>query len=115
MERQLWVKRVGDRVKTGETKIDEAILAVMELVQEVQSAQSDMSVSPIVTDAAMTKLMGSLTALQSARSAVVGGHKRLDKIAEDMNLRTTRIGFDFKYLSDDSEVTGDAELQRAFG
>jgi hypothetical protein len=115
MERQLWVKRIADRVKTSETKIDEAMRAVMDLVQEVHAAQTDMSVSPIVTDAAMIKLTASMAALQTARTSVVGGHKRLDKIAEDLNLRTTGVGFDFKYLSDDSEVTADQPLERAVG
>jgi hypothetical protein len=115
MERQLWVKRVADRVKASETKIDEAMRSVMELAQEVQAAQADMSVSPIVTDAVMIKMTAALTALQSSRTAVVGGHKRLDKIAEDMGLRTTGTGFDFKYLSDDREVTADQSLEQAVG
>jgi hypothetical protein len=115
MERQLWVKRIADRVKAGETKIDEAIASVMELVQEVQAAQGDMGVSPIVTDAAMMKLMQSLTALQSARTSVVGGHKRLDKIADDLGLRTTGVGFDFKYMSDESEPAQDEVLERVNG
>jgi hypothetical protein len=115
MEKQLWVKRVADRVKAGETKIDEAIRSVMELVQEVHAAQADMRISPIVTDPAMMKLTQSLTALQSARTAVVGGHKRLDKIADDMNLRTTGVGFDFKYMSDESEAAHDEALERAHG
>jgi hypothetical protein len=113
MEKQLWVKRIADRVKAGETKIDDAVRSVMELVQEVQAAQADMSISPIVTDAAMVKLMQSLTALQTARTAVVGGHKRLDKIADDMGMRTTGVGFDFKYQSDDSEPV--EALDRAHG
>jgi len=115
MERQLWVKRVADRVKSSETKIDEAMRSVMELVQEVHAAQTDMSVSPIVTDAAMIKLTAAMTALQTARTSVVGGHKRLDKIAEDLNLRTTGVGFDFKYMSDESQPAADDIAERAVG
>ena len=116
MERQLWVKRVGDRIKTSEAKIDEAMQSVMALMQEVQSAQSDMSVSPTVTDTAMVKLMAGLSALQDARSSVVGGHRRLDKIAGDLNLRTVGLGFDFKVPTSEGEIgAADEVLERAVG
>jgi hypothetical protein len=114
MERQLWVKRVGDRVKAGETKIDEAILSVMELVQEVQTAQADMSVSAIVSDPALAKLIEGLAALQTARTAIVGSHRRLDKIAGDLSLRTVGLGFDFKYAQSETGAA-DEERERAIG
>ena len=114
MERQLWAKRVGDRIKAGETKIDEAIRSVMELVQEVQTAQGDMSVSPTVTDSAMVKLMESLSALQTARTSMVSSHRRLDKIGRDIGLRTTGVGFDFKYMSSESEIA-DQPLEQVNG
>jgi hypothetical protein len=114
MERQLWAKRVGDRIKAGESKIDDAIRSVMELVQEVQTAQSDMSVSPTVTDTAMVKLMESLTALQTARTSMVSSHRRLDKIGQSLGLRTTGVGFDFKYLVGD-EGAADEALEQAVG
>jgi hypothetical protein len=115
MERQLWVKRIGDRVKVGEANIDAAIRSVMELVTEVQAAQSDMTVSAIVTDPALAKLVDSLASLQAARTAVVSGHRRLDKIAGDLSLRTTGLGFDQKPPTGHHEVEGDIELERALG
>jgi hypothetical protein len=94
MERQLWAKRVADKLVVTETKIDEAMRAMMDLVAEVQAAQTDMSVSPTHTDPALAKLMESLATLQSARSSAVSGHRRLARLAADLHMRTTGIGYD---------------------
>jgi hypothetical protein len=94
MERQLWVKRVADRLYAGEAKVDESMRAIMELVQEVQAAQADMNLSAVTVDGTLTKLVEGLSALQTARTALVGGHRRLEKTAHDLGLRTTGIGGD---------------------
>jgi hypothetical protein len=115
MERQLWVKRIGDRVKAGETKIDEAIRSVMDLVVEVHAAQADARVSATVSDPALIKLMESLGALQAARTSVVSGHRRLDKIAGDLSLRTTGLGFDQKPPTNHHEADAEEGLERVYG
>jgi hypothetical protein len=112
MDNQLWGKRIADRVRAGEIKIDEAIRSVMELVTELQTAQVDMKVSATATDASMTKLIESLGSLQVARTAIVSGHRRLEKLGNDVGVRTTNVGPDYK---PPGHIETDQQLEQAFG
>jgi flagellin-like hook-associated protein FlgL len=92
MEKALWGKRIADKIHAGENQIDEAIRSTMNIIAEVQSAQADMNVSAVATDPSIAKLVDALSALQQARTSLVAGHRRLEKLGETLDMRTVAWG-----------------------
>lgn len=104
MEKALWGKRIADKLHAGEKQIDDAIRMAMDVIAEVQAAQGDMNVSAVATDSSIAKLVETLNSLQQARSNLVAGHRRLEKLGEGLGIRPVGIGAG-KTLVDDNATT----------
>jgi hypothetical protein len=104
MDQSLWAKRIADRIHTGEQNLDQCIASMMDVVVEIQKAQADMDVSPVATNASLSKFMETLTLLQDARTATVAGHRRIEKLGDALGIRTTGVGFNYKGIDDGTEA-----------
>jgi hypothetical protein len=93
VEKEFWGKRVENKLHAGEKQIDASIRALMELVTEVQDAQVEMKVSPVSTNATLTKVMECLMHLQEARTDITSAHRRVEQLGKDLGIRTTGVGY----------------------
>lgn len=80
MEKAFHVQRLTAKIATAEKSIDAAMAAAADLFIEMQSAQSGLEVSPVMSDPAFAKITEAMTLLAQARTSVVTGHKRLAKL-----------------------------------
>lgn len=115
MDKSLWAKRIADRIHTGEKDLDQCITSMMEVVAEVQKAQADLNVSAVSTDSSLSKFMEALALLQQARSSTVAGHRRIEKLGEALNIRTTGFGINpgKTMVQDDEQAPAAVEHQTA--
>jgi len=114
MDKRLWAKRVADKLVTSEKKLDDAVQAVFELVAEINTAAGDMNVSAAHTNQSLVKVMETASRLQDARTSLISGHLRLDKLGKELDIRPTGIGYQSPTALAPS---GDAEIdaERAVG
>lgn len=115
MEKEIRVQRVAAKVHAVERSIDDTLALAAELMIEMRGASADFNVAAQASDGAFAKLIEAMTELQSARSSVVASHKRLDKIREQLGLRTVG-GLALKEFVDTSEeVRMEASVTRLHG
>ena len=87
MEKVFVAQRVAKKIWEAEAQIDEAIREATELLADVLKAPVDMGVSPIVVDESQAKIMESLVALSTARTAMVAAHAELNKAKLRVGIR----------------------------
>jgi glutamine phosphoribosylpyrophosphate amidotransferase len=92
MDGNIAAQRVMNKLHATEASIDKAIEDAAALMTELLAAQQAVNASPLVTDAAFAKITAALGALQGARSAVLGSHRRLEKVRDELGLRTVAFG-----------------------
>lgn len=110
MEKEFWGKRVGNKFRAGEKQIDAAVVALMEVVSEVQQAQADLAVSAVATNPTLAKVMEAIMHLQEARTDMVSGHRRIEQLGNELGIRTTANGPIYKGIDRSESV--EAELGR---
>lgn len=92
MEKALWGKRVEHKIHVSEAKLDETVQAVFDLVSEIHAAAADMNVSAVSTNPSLTKLMETAALLQDARTALIAGHHRIEKLGKGLDIRPVGFG-----------------------
>jgi len=103
-----------NKLLSTEASIDKALEDATSMMAEMAAAQRAVNASAVLTDPAFAKVAETIAALQTARSAIVSSHRRLDKIREVLGLRTVASIPQLKEARFDDDVTvGDRDDKRA--
>lgn len=91
-ERLAAANMVAEKLRKVEQAIDNAIMLSGELAANLPKAQAVANLSPIVGDAAFSRLQAAIACLFQCRSETVGLHMELSKVQHRMGLRNFVVG-----------------------
>jgi hypothetical protein len=107
VERALVAQKVANELFSTEEAIDNAIAQTSKLVGELMIARREMGLSAVVGGEAITKATEAMTALATARAAVVTAHNELAETKLRVGIRTKLSG-----IGDKAEASASNELRR---
>ncbi len=99
MEKAFVAQRVATKLFASEKAVDSALAEVAGLVADMIQARKDLGLSAVVGEAAQAKLVEAMTALGTARSAVIVAHGQLDETKLRLGIRTKLAGYEDKSTS----------------
>ena len=106
MEKAFVAQRVATRLFATEKAVDSALAEVAGLVADMIQARKDLGLSAVVGEAAQAKLVEAMTALGSARSAVIVAHGELEETKLRIGIRTKLAGYEDKSTSNRLDQSG---------
>lgn len=92
MDKSEVIKGVAADLHAAEAAIDTAIAQATRLVQEMITARSALSISPVTFSASQSKAMETIATLGAARDAMIECHSEMAKDHRRMGWGTFAIG-----------------------
>lgn len=96
MDKMLVAQGVANKLFASENSIDEALSQASTLLSGLLSARQDMNLSATAGDDIMVKMTAAISALSTARTAMVGVHTDLDVLKAQVGIRTKMVGYQDK-------------------
>jgi len=96
MEKAFVAQRVATKLFATEAAVDQAMVEATELMADLLKARKDVHASMVFADDVQVKLMEAISALSSARSAMVGVHGELAEAKLRLGVRTKMAGVEEK-------------------
>lgn len=92
MEKMLVAQGVANKLFASENAIDEALSQASVLLSGLLTARQEMNLSATAGDEIMVKVTAAISALSTARTAMVGAHADLDVLKAQVGIRTKMFG-----------------------
>ncbi|MGA0603980.1 hypothetical protein ACO2Q3_24965 [Caulobacter sp. KR2-114] len=104
MEKVFVAQRVATKLFATENAVDAALAEASELMADMLQARKDLGLSAVFGDTAAARVVDAISALSTARTAMVAAHNELNESKLRIGIRAKMAGFEDKSsLSVDQE------------
>lgn len=91
MDKMLVAQGVANKLFASENSIDEALSQASVLLSGLLTARQEMNLSATAGDDIMVKVTAAISALSTARTAMVGAHADLDVLKSQVGIRAKML------------------------
>jgi len=104
VEKVFVAQRVATKLFATENAVDAALAEASELMADMLQARKDLGLSAVFGDTAAARVVDAISALSTARTAMVAAHNELNESKLRIGIRAKMAGFEDKNsLSVDQE------------